>query len=81
MAAAAPATRVVVVSRIHGLAEALRALPIPAAAFELVAPDDPARARDALATAEIVLADPPAIAPLLDACTALQWLHSTYAGP
>ena len=73
--------RVAVVSRIPGLLDALRAhAAFEPAAVELhvIAPDG---ARDAaLAAAEIVLADPPAISPLLDGCASLQWIHSTFAG-
>lgn len=40
----------------------------------------PAEAEPWLATAEVVLADPPLARPLLDRMTALRWLQSTYAG-
>lgn len=40
----------------------------------------PAEAEPWLATAEVVLADPPLARPLLNRMTALRWLQSTYAG-
>jgi hypothetical protein len=73
---------VVVVSRVAGLAAALAAHPAAVSVALTYVPldADEAAAASLLAGAAVVLADPPAIAPLLDACTSLRWLHSTYAG-
>jgi len=89
LTAAEAAATVTVVSRIGGLLDELKAHAVSGGllakvAFNVVPPEalavgDPTAIAD-LAAAAIVLADPPAIAPFLDRCPALRWLHSTYAG-
>jgi lactate dehydrogenase-like 2-hydroxyacid dehydrogenase len=52
--------------------------PIVEAKFHFDKPSTMDKSR--LAAAEIILADPPTIAPLLELATSLKWMQSTYAG-